>query len=98
MRRPKQISSRSSPWSFEAQVSGVPTTIQDRRRREFCCSLLPPLGFGDRQTQKSRRPVGAGGSFGWSDAVSFDQGNRKPSGPSKSKKSNRSEIAGLFNG
>src|SRR5271155_3824373 len=55
MRRPKQISSRSSPWSFDAQglKPCVPTIIQDRRRREFCCSLLPPPRFGGEQTQKN---------------------------------------------
>src|SRR5579863_9404162 len=60
MRPPKPISSRFSPWSFEAQVSSLalPTTIQDRRRREFCCSLLPPRGFGDRQTKKSAGLLG----------------------------------------
>jgi hypothetical protein len=56
MRRPKPISSRSSPWSFDARVSksSVPTIIQDRRRREFCCSLLPLLG----QAIVERRVVG----------------------------------------
>ena len=40
----------------------------------------------------------AGGWLVLSDALSGDQGNKPPRGPSKSNMSNRSEIAGLFIG
>src|SRR6202035_2505211 len=48
----------------------VPTTIQDRQRREVCCSLLPPLQ-SRRLADGTKSPpaIGAGGSFVWSDAV-----------------------------